>query len=366
MNKLAHYIIVGVGILVICFLLWVFRAIVVYFFVAGILSLLAYPITKLLKKIRYKKFVLPPSLLALFTLLIFFLLISPIFTIIVPIIVDQIQTMSQIDRDTLLNLVSPPLVEIESFIQRYFPNQSHFLLREYATEQVNYFFSIDIITDFFGSLTLFVKNLLVSIFAITFLTFFFIKEEGLFFNSIIFLFPQRLEDNITRALQSIFHLLRRYFIGIAVDVSAVFGLNTLGLIFIAGLPWKTAVVMGAMTAIFNIIPYVGPLLGIGAAMLFGFNEIVTQTSMSHTLILVAIVFLFTQIIDMGLLQPLIYSNSVQAHPIEIFIIIFAAGSVGGIFAMLIAIPSYTVLRVLAKEFFNQYRLVQKLTQKMTS
>ena len=54
----------------------------------------------------------------------------------------------------------------------------------------------------------------------------------------------------------------------------------------------------------------------------------------------------------------------KAHPLEIFIVILIAGSLAGIVGMLLAIPSYTVLRVFAKEFFSQFRLVQKLTEKI--
>ena len=68
--------------------------------------------------------------------------------------------------------------------------------------------------------------------------------------------------------------------------------------------------------------------------------------------------------DDFVLQPTLYSERVKAHPLEIFIVILIAGSLAGIVGMLLAIPSYTVLRVFAKEFFSQFRLVQKLTEKI--
>jgi predicted PurR-regulated permease PerM len=63
-----------------------------------------------------------------------------------------------------------------------------------------------------------------------------------------------------------------------------------------------------------------------------------------------------------LLQPLIYSSSVKAHPLEIFFVILIGGSLAGIAGMLLAIPVYTVLRVIAREFFSKFRLVNKLTK----
>ena len=69
---------------------------------------------------------------------------------------------------------------------------------------------------------------------------------------------------------------------------------------------------------------------------------------------------------MGILfQPLIYSSSVNAHPLEIFLVIMIAGSLAGIPGMIIAIPLYTVIRVFAKEFFNKFKVVKKLTKKIS-
>jgi predicted PurR-regulated permease PerM len=65
-----------------------------------------------------------------------------------------------------------------------------------------------------------------------------------------------------------------------------------------------------------------------------------------------------------LLQPFIFSNSVKAHPLEIFLVILVAGSVSGIVGMIIAIPVYTVIRIVAREFFSRFRIVKQLTDKM--
>jgi predicted PurR-regulated permease PerM len=71
-----------------------------------------------------------------------------------------------------------------------------------------------------------------------------------------------------------------------------------------------------------------------------------------------------QLADNIVLQPVLYSNSVHAHPLEIFLVILIAGNLGGVLGMLFAIPMYNVARVFAKEFFNNIRVVQKLTENM--
>lgn len=69
-------------------------------------------------------------------------------------------------------------------------------------------------------------------------------------------------------------------------------------------------------------------------------------------------------IDNILFQPLIYSSSVKAHPLEIFLVILAAGNMAGIVGMFLAIPTYTIIRVVAKEFFENMKLVRKLTENL--
>jgi predicted PurR-regulated permease PerM len=61
---------------------------------------------------------------------------------------------------------------------------------------------------------------------------------------------------------------------------------------------------------------------------------------------------------------MIYSKSVKSHPLEIFLIIIMGGSLAGLLGMLLAVPVYTVLRVIAREFFQQFRIVKKLTDSM--
>ena len=71
-------------------------------------------------------------------------------------------------------------------------------------------------------------------------------------------------------------------------------------------------------------------------------------------------YLTAQLIDNFIYQPLIYSTSIKAHPLEIFIVLLMAGHIGGTIGMLVAIPAYTVLRVIAIRFFYQYKVIQRL------
>ena len=81
-----------------------------------------------------------------------------------------------------------------------------------------------------------------------------------------------------------------------------------------------------------------------------------------TLILIAI-FCFTQLVDNFLYQPLIYSSSIKARPLEIFIVLLIAGHLAGPMGMIVAIPAYTVIRVVAFRFFGHIKAIQRLENK---
>ncbi|MBN2610107.1 MAG: AI-2E family transporter, partial [Bacteroidales bacterium] len=61
---------------------------------------------------------------------------------------------------------------------------------------------------------------------------------------------------------------------------------------------------------------------------------------------------------------LIFSKSINAHPMEVFLVILIAGHLAGVIGMMLAIPAYTVLRGFAREFFYQFRVVKHLTKRM--
>ena len=115
----------------------------------------------------------------------------------------------------------------------------------------------------------------------------------------------------------------------------------------------------------NIIPYLGPLIGAIIGIILAISTILSTGYYSQIVsvtITVLAVFAFAKLIDDFILQPLIYSNSVKAHPVEIFLVILIAGTMAGITGMILAIPTYTVLRIVAKEFLSQFSVVQKLTK----
>ena len=136
---------------------------------------------------------------------------------------------------------------------------------------------------------------------------------------------------------------------------------------IVGVGFRLSLVIGLMAAVLNIIPYVGPWIGAVLGIFLGVAShlhLDLGTQLLPMIGYMTLVFIITQVTDNTIFQPLIFGTSVYAHPIEIFIVIMMAGSLAGIVGMILAIPTYTVIRVFAKEFFNNFRVVQKLTEKI--
>lgn len=208
----------------------------------------------------------------------------------------------------------------------------------------------------------FLGNFLILLTSVTFIAFFFLKDEKLFGRAIKALVPKRRLNEMDTALTAIKRLLTRYFSGILVQITLITIYVTVLLSFF-GIP--NAFLIAFFAAVVNVIPYLGPLLGAMFAMLVIISSNVDANFYLVTwpMLLKAFgVFASMQIVDGFILQPYIFSNSVSAHPLEIFIVVVVGAKLGGITGMIVAIPAYTIIRVVAAVFLREFRLVQKLTQ----
>lgn len=128
---------------------------------------------------------------------------------------------------------------------------------------------------------------------------------------------------------------------------------------------QNAFIIAFITAFLNIIPYVGPLIAtilVIVLTMLGLMGPETQGEMLTTTLYVVIGYSIAQVIDNNVSAPLIFSNSVNSHPLEIFLVILASGFVFGILGMIIAVPLYTIIKVVAKEFFPRNKVVKMLTK----
>jgi len=355
------------GLLLLGLLVWRFFNIVVYILVASVLSLMARPLVTMLGKIRIWKWRIPVSIRALVTLLAIWAVVFGFFRLFIPLVAVEAQDLSNLDTDRLVTEFEKPIERLEQWIIKINPGATEdFSLRKEVQGRLRNVMNINVITDLLATIASFLGNIAWAIFAISFITFFLLREERLISGYIITLIPEDKEKAFIHALDSVKRLLRRYFVGILLQMTGIMILVTLGMT-IVGVGFRHGLVIGLLAAVLNIIPYLGPWMGAALGILLG---VATHLDMDFTTQLVPLmgymllVFIITQLTDNTVFQPVIFGTSVYAHPIEIFIVIMMAGSLAGIAGMILAIPTYTVIRVFAKEFFNNFRVVRKLTEKI--
>lgn len=367
-DKLAKYILMAAGICLIGAICWYFRSVIIYILVAVVVSLIAKPVMKLLQKIKIKGKPLPNWFLAAFSLLVVITLLLSVITMIIPIVSGIIKGISLSSIESAAGQIAVPLANLNESIRQTFPSLgADFRIEMAIMAEIQKLFDVSKVSALIGSATSFLSSFGVGLFSVVFIGFFFIKDDDTFTNIIRALVPDKHEKNAAAAISDIGYLLSRYFIGVMFEVTGVAVINFLGLWLIARLGVNAALGIAFMTGILNIIPYVGPLLGGALGTILGlvlkYSSVVPigldVSFLTFTIILIAI-FCFTQLIDNFLYQPVIYSTSIKAKPLEIFIVLLIVGHIGGPLSMIVAIPCYTVVRVIAFRFFRQFKAIRRL------
>ena len=368
-DRLSRYIIYGVAAAIALAAGWYFRNVIIYVILAAVVSLLAKPVMNLFRHVTIRKKSMPDWLQAVLVIVFILSIFLVIFTQVIPVVVGIVQkifdNLSASDYSLPVDTYTASVNAVNAWMISHFPQFGpdfriesaigSFLRKTFDLTSLSS--SIEYITSFFVSFG-------VGIFSVVFISFFFIKDPMLFRKIVGALVPDRIENKVIDAIGDIEHLLSRYFVGLLVEVIGVAVLNFLFLWLIARIGFNAAIGIAFITGILNIIPYVGPLVGtvIGTilATVLKFSAAgLTIHFWGFVLVLLAL-FMVTQLVDNFPFQPLIYSTSIKASPLEIFIVLLIAGNTAGVLGMLVAIPAYTVIRVVAGHFFGDIKAIRRL------
>ena len=367
-DKLAKYILIAAGVAIISVICWYFRSVITYILAAVVVSLIAKPLVGLMQKVRIKGRKAPDWLLAAMALILVIGILLAIITGIVPIVSSIVKGISLANIENTAKSVAIPLSEFNEFLRTRFPDLGNgFRIEVALIQELQKMFDPSAFSSFIGSAASFLTSFGVGLFSVVFISFFFIKDDGLFTKIVCALVPDKHEETTEKAISDIGYLLSRYFIGVLLEIAGVAIVNFIGLALVARLGFNAAIGIAFLTGIFNVIPYVGPLLGGVIGTILGLvlkYSSATPIGLDvnfwiFTGILIAI-FCFAQLIDNFLYQPVIYSTSIKAKPLEIFIVLLIVGHIGGPLAMIIAIPCYTVVRVIAFRFFGNIKAIKRL------
>lgn len=345
-------------------LLWYFRDVVVYILISAVLAIVGRPLVTLLCKVRIKQFALPRWLAATFTLLFLWLVIGGLLSLIIPLIAGKIYELSSLDLRTSLEGIQVPLEKLQNYISDIFAlPDTRASLSEMLASTLHSILNYDTVNAVVSSIFNTGVSAVIVLFSVSFITFYFLKEDGLFSAMVSAIFPDKYSENVHRAIDKVSFLLSRYFTGLLTESLIIAGIISLVLL-VFGMSIENACFIAVIMGMLNVIPYAGPAVGALVSIFIGVVSPIEGCTIAYTLTVIVCTLCAVKGIDDFVLQPLIYSSKVQAHPLEIFIVILMAGSVGGIVGLLVAVPSYTVLRVFAKEFFSEVSLVRKLTKEI--
>ena len=364
-DRLARYIIILGTLAIAAVLCYFFSSVLAYILLAFVVSLIGQPVFKLLKKIKIKGKSAPDALLAVITLIIIFALLFLLILQVIPVVsgilrdASLMNTQETMDAHNLINQANDWIIRVIPWVGEDFDGVQMLI------QKLSEVLDLSDIPAILGSVASAVAGLAVGLFSVFFISFFFTKDETLFGRIIGSLAPDTIEEKVKKTILDIERLLSRYFVGLIMEIFGVVVLDCLGLWLIARIGFNYALGIAFIAGLLNIIPYVGPLIGeaIGVVLCLILKYgagIGLNVNIWVFALIVLVIMLAVQLIDNFIYQPLIYSTSIKAHPLEIFIVLLIAGHIGGVVGMLIAIPSYTVIRVIASRFFYDFKIVKRL------
>jgi len=344
------------GIFIAAMLSWFFSTIVGYFIIAMVLSAVLQTPTNYISQIQIAGIQLPRAVAVMFSFSVFAGIIALFVLLFIPLVSKQIEFISVLDYNSLFNTIISPVDFVEDFLiqKKWVKEQEGFLMSGIQDYFFSFFAEINIgniINKVFDT----TSAVLIGTLAVLFISFFLLYEKGLFRKNIIALIPNSYFEVSISAIYKIEKLLSNYLFGLLIQMFSIFTLVSIGLIVSEV---KYAVTIAIFAAIANLIPYIGPILGASFGLIVSLSTQLQQsqdTAFSILAIKVIIVFLIVQLSDNLLLQPIIFSRSVKAHPLEIFSVVFMGAALAGAVGMIFAIPVYTILRVTAFEFWKGYK-----------
>lgn len=344
------------------FLCWYFSSIFISIVIAGVISIIGFPLVDRLDRLHIGRIRLPHILNVLVTLILIIVVAAALFAFFIPLIIKEATLISSMDIPKLTiyynqsiqwvqnNLITLGLISKDTTIEA--------LIRENISRVVNFSMFSNIIALAINFAGIFFFYL----FAVLFLSFFFLYDHTLLPGVIMLFVPAESEEKVRNVMSKSKILLSRYFIGLTINVLVMIASYAI-VLSILGVPG--ALVIAFVAGILNIIPYIGPLsavligmiVGVTGVISVGAYDMVLTVAMKALIGMVAVI-----VVDNIVYGPLIQGKSVKAHPVEIFLVILAAGSLGGIPAMIVAVPSYAFIRILAGEFLQQFKIGRKIAE----
>ena len=343
-----------IGIILLLYFLYEIQSVLVYIAIAAVISLVGRPVVIFLRQ-RLK---IPNQLSVVLVLILVLSIFAGIILVFVPIVIEQSQYLSRIDMDAFRS----DLNELNNQVNNYLGVEEINLIEGLKQSEFIRNFDISAVPTLLNNVFSILGATLIAIFSILFISFFLLKDSKLMLNSILVFANRGDEQKFQRVFNKIKILLSRYFVGLTLQITVLFVLYA---ILLSVFEINNPIAIAFICAFLNLVPYLGPLF---AGVLMALFVISSNLGADFQLIIlpklgyIMLGYAICQLIDNMISQPMIFGASVKSHPLEIFLIILIAGIIFGITGMVVAVPFYTALKVIAKESLSEYKIVKRLTR----
>ena len=353
-NGILRALAIIIGIALLLYFLYKIQSVIVYIAVAAVISLVGRPIVLFLRRrLKFKN-----TFAVIVTMVLFVGLFIGLIGLFIPLIAEQGQNLALLDIEQLQYNIQDLYNQVVAYFEFNNIDVEQSIKDSGLLSKLDFAYIPEFLNNFVSGL----GSFSIGLFSVLFISFFFLKDSLLFENGILTFVPKGNESRTKRSISTIKDLLSRYFVGLIFQILILFVIYTIVLL-VFGI--KNAVVIAFLCALLNLVPYVGPLIS-GFLMLLLSMSSNLGASFSEVILpkttYVMIGFIIAQLVDNFFSQPFIFSKSVKSHPLEIFLVIIIAGILFGIVGMIVAVPSYTAIKVILKEFLSEYKLVKNLTK----
>jgi predicted PurR-regulated permease PerM len=344
------------GVILLLYIFYKIQSLILFVFIASVISLICRPLVSFFKnKLRFGN-----TLASVTTLLLVGLFLFSMVRIFLPIVLKQSKDISEIDFDIVKKDLNELSIQASEYLGVEKINILEAIKRTDFVKNFNSEFVSSFVEIFFQN----VGDVLIGIFSVLFISFFLLKDEKLITTAVTSFAEKGNERRSIFVLTKVKELLSRYFLGLLIQTLIV-ALFYLGLLLFVDI--ENALAIAIICAFLNIVPYIGPLIGFVLMLLVVVSNNLGadfSTELLPLLIKVIVGVSIVQLIDNLITQPVIFGRSVRSHPLEIFIAIVVGGLLFNIGGMILAVPVYTTIKVISKEFLSEYKIVKHLTKNM--
>ncbi len=359
-NKLFFVILIAA---VLGFIVWYFSNIFIFIIIAGVISIIGAPLVEQFDRIKIGRFAFPHVLSVTLTLLLILLLFFGLFSLFIPLVVNEAEMISSIDGKQFVAYYSSEISSFQHTLIRFGIMPRGTTIESAAKQAILKIIDFGMFSNVLTSIISFTGTFFFNLFSIIFLSFFFMKDHKMLPRFILLITPEKYDERIKKVMVKSRALLSRYFIGLIIQIIANIITYSLAL-YLVGV--QSPLVIGFFTGIIIIVPYLGGIISMIMGVILGVTGVISTGDyamiLPMALRILAAMFV-VQTIDNNVFAPLIQGKSVKAHPVEIFLVVIAAASFGGIAGMIVAVPAYGFVKIIAHEFLSNFRIVRHMSEK---